>query len=72
MQGRLLNGALTAFDRYRVFAQSHQTRGPWQVQPVPSRGITQCRRGLPGLMYVNKQAESQEILNVTPKSWDYD
>lgn len=35
MQGRLLNGALTAFDRYHVFAQSHQTqnRGRYNLLP---------------------------------------
>lgn len=35
MRGRLLNGALTAFDRYHVFALSHQTqsRGRYNLLP---------------------------------------
>lgn len=35
MQGRLLNAALTAFDRYHVFALSHQTqnRGRYNLLP---------------------------------------
>lgn len=35
MQGRLLNRALTAFDRYHVFALSHQTqnRGRYNLLP---------------------------------------
>lgn len=35
MRGRLLNGALTASDRYHVFAQSHQTqdRGRYNLLP---------------------------------------
>lgn len=35
MQGRLLNGALTAFDRYHVFALSHQTRGRGRYSLFP-------------------------------------
>lgn len=35
MQGRLLNGALTASDRYHVFALSHQTRGRGRYNLFP-------------------------------------
>lgn len=35
MQGRLLNNRLTAFDRYRVFALSHQTGGRGRYSLFP-------------------------------------
>lgn len=35
MQGRLLNGALTAFDRYHVFALSHQTQNCGRYNLLP-------------------------------------
>lgn len=65
MQGRLLNSPLTAFDRYRVFALSHHTRGcgryslfPHMHHAMPLWPVWTC---------VHKQAESQQSQNVATK-----
>lgn len=66
MRAGPLNGALTAFDRYRVFAQSQQAGGVAVAGTACSlTRITQCHCTLSARVYVNKQAESQQSLNVT-------
>lgn len=76
MRGRLVNRALTASDRYRVFAQSHQTHRAVAGTACPSTPSVirrdEAHHAMPlwsvwVCVHKHKQAQSQKILNVTPK-----